>query len=715
MKKVTGYLLISIHALIFLFFFFNERLVFPPWIQSLGRVHPLLLHLPIGVLVLTVLLVLFRRGNYDLISFLLAFTAVTSAVTALMGIILGAEGGYDSDALHAHRLSGVSMSVIAWATCFVYTSFPERATLHKVLLGASTIVLLVTGHLGSVMTHGDQYVLDPLLRGSGKPREAIPDTASLFRAAVFPVLEAKCLGCHNSKKKKGGLSFSSGITMMKGGEHGEPWKPGEPNKSLIVSRILLPENHEDHMPPEGKPQLSITEANLLFYWIHSGADTSLAWTSYSKKDTVRRLAEALMTSRGKTSHRLYHFDEAADKTVFDLNDAYRTVTHIAASEPALSVSMFIREQYRPERLRDLLAIKEQLVDLNLSEMPVSDEDCKVIARFINLEKLNLNSSSITSKCLVSLSALGHLRTLSLAGTSLNDDDLLQLKGFPAVKEVFIWNTRVSDPAKIAAILEPITVQAGAVVDEKEILRLSPPLLVNESMILDEGDSVRFNHKLAGTIIRYTLDGSEPDTVTSQVFSKPLALSSCTELKVVACKPGWYCSNTARFLFFTKGATPSIAKLNTLPNKDYRGEGAVTLYDNKKGFADNFRGDIAWLGYKEDPFDALFSFDSPTQVSEIVISYAKNIPAFLFPPASAEIWAGNNKGQMKLIREVTPPQPAKAGSTMIEALKIPLDQARYSYYRVVIRPVPQLPSWHPANRKETKDKRAWVFVDEVFFN
>lgn len=716
MKKVIGYVLVSLHALLLVFFVFHERLAFSPWLQSFGRVHPLLLHIPIGILVIAGVLVFFKRseGTSELLTFLLGFVAVTSAITALMGMVLGAEGGYDTDSLSAHRIAGVVMSFVAWATYAVYASIAQERWQKKMLI-ASIIVLLVTGHLGSVMTHGDQFVLTPLLRDGDQNAQPISDSTSLFRAAVYPILEDKCMSCHNDRKRKGDLSFSSGLAMMKGGEHGSPWHAGNASGSLLIKRILLPEQHEDHMPPEGKPQLNLAEANLLYQWIQRGADTLLALGSHSPADTLRILAEQLIQARGGSGKPAYTFDHASAEVIDHLNDAYRTVKPISLGEPALSASMYIREQFTADRLKDLRKIREQLVSLNLSGMPVTDDDCNVLSEFTNLEKLNINFSDVTSQGIRTLSRLENLKSLAIAGTSVDDEGLQALRDFPSLREVFVWGTKTSDLAGLNVAMPGIAFNTGAVVDESEVLRLSPPLLLNESFILDVGDSARLTHKLPGTILRFTTDGSEPDTISSPVLSRPLHITTCTELKVVACKPGWYCSSVARFLLFRKGMKPTDISLSTQPDKDYRGEGPFTISDNKKGVADNVRGDISWLGYRENAFDALFAFAEPSPVHEIVISYARNYPAFLFSPSSVDVWGGNDKSSLKLIGEIRVSMKEEQGRARMEALRIPLGGTNYNYYRVVVRPVATLPKWHPANTKDTKDKRGWIFLDEIFFN
>jgi hypothetical protein len=469
------------------------------------------------------------------------------------------------------------------------------------------------------------------------------------------------------------------------------------------------------MPPADKTQLTVTEVNLLYQWVLAGADTTVAWTLYSKSDTVRKLAERLISSNTKEVGPLYHFDPAEEETISSLNDPFRNVAQIAKDEPALAATFFIRNEFSTERLNDLLKVKEQLVELNLDGMPITDNDCETLSKFTNLEKLNLNFSSIGPECLASLSSLQHLKSLAIAGTKLNDTALLQLTDFPALEKLYIWNAPVADPASLKASLPRVVIDLGEPGTEASVLRLSPPMLSTDNFVVTSGDSVRLSHKLPNVIIRYTLDGTKPDSTSSPVFTTPLRIDACTEIRAVACKAGWYCSESRRFLFFKKGTEPTTVTLNTKANKEYRFATPHALIDNKKGFADNYYRDPAWFGHRDEPFDASFSFDKTPVVKEIVISYARNIPSFLFPPQVVEVWAGDKKDNLTLIRKIQTPEPKEAGATQIEALHVPLDQAQYAYYRLVARPFPTLPKWHPSNKKETKDKRTWVFIDEVFFN
>jgi hypothetical protein len=678
MQRVVGNILFALNILLLFFLIFNQRLEFPAWLQSVGRMHPLLLHLPIGAVVIAMFALLFKKDVDNVI----ALGAVTAALTAIMGIILAHEGGYSEDTLAFHKYSGALVSFVLCAAFFM--------TGKKIVLTAGFIVLLVAGHFGSVLTHGDEFVLAPLI-SKAESNLIVSDSTSLYAAAIKPIFHRKCTGCHNEKKAKGDLVLSTLAGVAKGGEHGVPWKAGIPQASLLIKRILLPETNEDHMPPQGKPQLSAAEVQLLYQWVLSGADTAKAWTRYAPSDTVRKLADQFIRTSSASTAPHYTFDPASPETIAKLNDPYRVVTPVALNEPALAATFFIRNEYKSSRLEELSSVKEQLVSLNLSKMPVTDADCDIIRKFDNLEKLNLNFSSITEKGLQTLSSLSKLTSISVAGTAVINE--AAFKDFKNLKEIFIWDTGV-DPYK------------------NERLALTPPFPTTDKTILDRNEDLILTHKLPGTIIRYTTDGSDPDSTTSKVYDKPIDIEGYTTVKTRACKDGWYCSRVGTYVLYKQGVTPTDEKLLTAPNKDYIGKGIETLTDNKNGYVDYHR-DISWVGFKENPLSAEFTFPDSTDIREITLCYDHNPGSWLFPPSKIEVWGGEDSRHLKLIKNLKPEQPGKMENTRNAAIVIPVENEKV--YKIVAYPLPELPKWHPSNNPKTKDKRAWLFVDEVIFS
>ena len=81
--------------------------------------HPLIVHFPVTLVVLyalTTLIFAFKKNSKDdsfksTTDILLLLAALSSAVTALAGLFLSREEGYDAEALLWHKWSGVAVAV----------------------------------------------------------------------------------------------------------------------------------------------------------------------------------------------------------------------------------------------------------------------------------------------------------------------------------------------------------------------------------------------------------------------------------------------------------------------------------------------------------------------------------------------------------------------------------------------------------------------------
>lgn len=121
-------------------------------------------------------------------------------------------------------------------------------------------------------------------------------TKLVFQDVLMPIFEAKCNKCHNEEKSKGDLRMDTHEMLMKGGE-AEPGKsvvPGKPDESLALSRILLPIDKDEHMPPEGKDQMTPEETALFRWWIQEGASATLTVKDAKFPPETQTLVEDLL-------------------------------------------------------------------------------------------------------------------------------------------------------------------------------------------------------------------------------------------------------------------------------------------------------------------------------------------------------------------------------------------------------------------------------------
>lgn len=280
----------------------------PDIVLFFGRFHPVLVHLPIGLLVLLGFLEFlarferFKQANANA-GLILALAAPLAVLTAAFGWMLSQGGGYDGDLLRWHRWTGVGTAAACVLAALLYAANAKGLYRGVLVLGLGALV--VSSHFGGSLTHGSDYLtryapprLRDLLRGK-QPSAPAPkleqpgdEGGPLFSSAIAPVLNDKCVVCHGPEKSKGGLRLDSFEALAKGGDAGPAIVPGKSSEGTMVKRLLLPLDNDDHMPPDGKPQPSSDEIALLRWWIDAGANPTQSVAQLKPPTSIARLLGA---------------------------------------------------------------------------------------------------------------------------------------------------------------------------------------------------------------------------------------------------------------------------------------------------------------------------------------------------------------------------------------------------------------------------------------
>jgi uncharacterized membrane protein len=711
LKNSISLLLIPLNSVLFFLGLFSSRLQVPPWLAVFGRMHPLILHFPIVLCIIYAAWILcltkytgetwFRQVAEGL----LLAAAFTAVLTAMMGLLLSREPGYDPDTIGWHKWTGIGVSV---GLCVAY-AFRHAGSRHRSLSGATAILLAagitVAGHLGGGITHGEDFVLAPVIHAHGRASVALED-AVVYQDVIEPILEEKCMSCHNSKKAKGKLVMETREALLRGGKDGKLWDSTAQDLGLLMERIHLSPDDKKHMPPSGKPQLSETEAAVLAAWIRGGSNFDRKVIDLPVQDSLRMLVTGFLKPAEIEE---YDFARADEKDILRLNDDYRVVYPLAAGSPALGVDFFGAPFFRADQLKELLPIKTQVVSMDLEKMPVADEDLKVIAGFGNLRQLNLSFTRITGAGLGELTKLSKLKTLALSGTAIKAADIDRLVAIHSLRTLYIWNTGIKPPeaAALQQKYNRMLVYAGSRTDTMH-LKLNPPILENEERILEDTLAVNLKHYVPGAVIRYTTDGTDPDSLRSAIYRHDLVLQSGVLLKAKAFKPGWLSSDLVITRFFSGRYRPDSIALVQPVDSDYRKYSAKILIDRIKGDY-GFRSG-KWLGSSRQPLECLLLFHSPVRADSITISSLVDIGSSIMPPLTIEVWGGNNPHSLRLLTRVTPQQPAAMQRAALAAYDLSFKPVNLKCIKLVMIPVPKLPDWHPF-----KGTRGFVFADEIFIN
>ncbi len=703
---------LSLNCLLVFLLLFESGLAIPAWLQVAGRVHPLVVHFPLVLVIAYCCVLLFSSPNFRAASFfqqfvntLLIWAAFTAVIAALMGLLLSREAGYDPDAISLHKWTGAAT---AFLLLLIYSLPAGWKSPRFVRLPAALLMLLViiaTGHFGANITHGEDYVFAPF-DPPKKVHQVSFDEAVVYNDLVYPILENKCVSCHNETKAKGELNMESFALLAKGGKNGVPWDTTNENLGLLLQRIHLPEDEKKHMPPAGKPQLTDLEKEILYAWVKSGAIPDAQVAALQPTDTLYSIAANLL----KTGSEFYDFPPAEDKDILSLNNQNRVITPLFEGSPALVINFFNGQFYKPDDLKKLEPVRNQVVEINLMNIPVKDEDIPLLSNFTNLRKLNLSSTAITGKSIAVLKSLPKLRSLSLSDNPLAPHALDSLPAFPALRKLYVWNAEI-DSNRINKLQEEnknVTYYSGFQGDTV-VLKLTPPVSENETFILAGPEKLKLKNYITGTAIRYTLDGSEPDSLTSPLYDANATINTTQTVKARSFKPGWISSDIASFQFFKGSKTPDSIRLVTEPDPKYRANGKKSLTDRKKS-EQNF-ADGKWLAYRENPMITEFYFSSSFTPEDVTISAMQDIGRYIVPPSRVEVWGQGKNRKQRLLGALTPVQPVKnAGGVTNLALKIQLKKAEVNMIKLIVKPVAALPKWHPG-----KGEKGWVFIDEVFFN
>jgi len=428
----------------------------------IGRLHPVLVHLPIGIILLALFLeVLSVRPGYtgmkSAADLALGLGVLFAALSCCTGYVLSLSGDYDSSLVNVHQWLAISLTVLS-GLLFVLIRGRPMDRVSGGLAFVTLLLLFLTGHWGGSLTHGPGYLTGGLTAESTiptlRPVARIQD-AIAYTSLVEPVLHDNCYGCHSARKIKGGLRLDGPDFMMKGGKDGPVIVSGHAATSLLIRRILLPLEDDHHMAPKEKTQLTAAEIKLLQWWIGSGASFDKPVSRLAQDNAMHAVLAAFQDgTAGPVAEGAEVTLNIADSTIpatpapqapadaiRRLQNAGALVLPVAQGSNYLSVS-FPSESVGAVAIQTLPQLKDQLVSLKCSFTTVGDEIIPVAAACQHLVRLWLDHTKITGKNLGDLGGLANLRYLNLTGAMVGAGDVGKLKGMPKLARLYLYKTKV---------------------------------------------------------------------------------------------------------------------------------------------------------------------------------------------------------------------------------------------------------------------------------
>lgn len=275
----------------------------------LGRFHPIILHLPIGTLVVLFFMEMINglRPNLNLDSacnILLWFSVFSIIPTIILGFLLASSGNYDDDLLNFHKWLGWFTALICVWLLVLRKKKPSNklnnvTRSYKIFLFVNVVLLSLAGHYGGSLTHGSNYLTKYMPSGLkaalgvddageymaiNKQNDSTSQEALYFKNNVKPIMQKNCFECHGPDKQKGDIRLDVLNWDMINGPDAEGW------------HAALDMINSGEMPPEKKPPLKDEERRALVDWMTDNLEEAALAKQNDNKGVMRRLTKKQYTN-----------------------------------------------------------------------------------------------------------------------------------------------------------------------------------------------------------------------------------------------------------------------------------------------------------------------------------------------------------------------------------------------------------------------------------
>lgn len=415
----------------------------------LGRFHPLFVHLPIGFIILGILVELNKKKlgwSNEALKFIFFWASVTGVFSIITGFLQYQNGGYLWETIQFHFIAGVLTTILSFT---FYLKLIENSIFklipRKLFTIANPVILIITGHLGGNITHGEEHLIEPInnLVGVGE-KETLTfnyyedfKEKPLYSSVIQPIIDQKCVKCHNSKKSNGKLKMHNSKELMKGGKNGSIINYDTPEMSEMYIRIHLPKEEKKHMPPKSGKQLTRQEISLISKWIKNGS-------SFEKSVIDFKLEENLIDYFFDTEKPFFPLIKVSapdNESIEKIRKNKILINPINKNSNFLKVSIINNLDFKNEDISLLSDIAKNIVSLDLSNSMITDFIFSKLKFFTNLTVLKLNNTTITGEKINQLIELKNLKRIYLVNTNFKDEYINILAEFTNIQKVYLYNEK----------------------------------------------------------------------------------------------------------------------------------------------------------------------------------------------------------------------------------------------------------------------------------
>lgn len=447
--------------------------------QFFGRFHALIVHLPIGFIILAVIfeyLAWKKKADLKLaISYALLIGALFGVIAVILGLMLASDGGYNIDTLNLHKWTGISTTLVTFLLFFLNKKKEHYSWAKKIyptVMALVVTLLAIAGHYGGSLTHGSNYLFEhapasiKAIAGIKPTRERVTalDSAMVYEDVIHVIFEKKCNVCHNNDKAKGDLLLVNSEGILKGGENGKVVIARNASKSELYRRITLNPNHKEFMPTEGRTPLTKEETQLIKWWIDEGLAFNKKIVELNITDRIKGYLQDVGIGLKKTFIESLNLPKVNVTNLESIRSEGFKIKAITNKSTLLEVtySPYNKNPLNQDKMDVLLSAKDNITWVDFSSVPLQDSLTQIIGQFKNLTKLRVSNTQLSNKGIKQLEHLKHLEYLNIYGNPISDASVESLQKLKKLKKLYLWKTNISEKGvlKIKDSLPQVTISIG---------------------------------------------------------------------------------------------------------------------------------------------------------------------------------------------------------------------------------------------------------------
>lgn len=236
---------------------------------------------------------------------------------------------------------------------------------------------------------------------------------------------------------------------------------------------------------------------------------------------------------------------------------------------------------------------------------------------------------------------------------------------------------------------------------KSAYKVSSTTFVNPD---ERNIEIRLSSELDRAEIHYTLDGSEPTTL-STIYAEPFVINRTTALKAATFINGQPAEQSMTRYFNINLASFKPVKHLVPPHDSYPGSGEITLTNGVRGSTEHTS--TQWQGWLGKQMEVIVDLKDTVEIKRISVGSLLNIGARIYSPQKIEYFVSSDGIQFQKVTEVNNETDSPSSSILLKNYAATIVPVTASYVKIIAHNVGTVPQGYLGEGEPT-----WIFIDEI---